>query len=164
MLTVREYRLKGPVSVLVKVGSNDMNCWTFQRQLLLSQSKFFSAALSGEWSESKTQTNELQEEEPSAFEVFVTWLCEGDLTFKDNGDKNVAFAEADTMAKAWSLVDKLDSDAFKDEVLETIISIHERVVITQQFIDLAFDFHFQVVSIMSCPIQHGLNGQHTCRL
>lgn len=152
-----DFRLKGSESVLVKVGPISDDCWILPKELLVSRSKFFQVALSGEWSEAKSRVVELPEEEPSVFEVFIGWLYSGKVARAHRGytDENAL-----KLFKAWILGDKLDCGDFKDLVLDLLICTHPHISINPTCIEHVFrqePARLQLMSIRTRPVCYGLS-------
>lgn len=55
--------------------------------LLVHYSKFFRAALTGNFSEAKDKTVKLEEDDPKMFELFVHWLYYQSFPVKSIGDE-----------------------------------------------------------------------------
>lgn len=93
--------------------------------LITGRSKFFKAALSGSWLESKERVVKLPEDDPTTFHVYVHLLYTNEIailpdpnpkTFWTDGARNIR------LAKLYVLAEKLHDIETKNHVLEAVIA------------------------------------------
>ncbi|KAL8684116.1 MAG: hypothetical protein Q9224_006601 [Gallowayella concinna] len=66
--------------VTVRVGGGaDAQSWKIHKKLLTHHSPYFAAAFDGSFSEATTDSIDMKEDDPRAFELFVQWLYTGKL-------------------------------------------------------------------------------------
>ena len=91
---------------------SNQKTWYLPKKVLTHCSPFFDAALNGSFAEASSKAVNFPEDDPIAFETWVTWLslgkCEG--LFEHSGCDN-------SYVRAWVLGDKLNCPAFKDHVM-----------------------------------------------
>jgi len=111
----------------VKVGKDD-DCRSFDvhESLLCSQSRFFTAALKGEWLESKTRIIELPEQAPEAFELYFGWLYS--KTIHSEKTEDLAEIEADyhQLVHAYYLAEMIQDIDFADALIDAIIGFGQQ--------------------------------------
>ena len=99
------------------VGTGDQQkTWYLPKKVLTRCSPFFDAALNGKFVEASSKVINLPEDNPIAFEIWVTWLSLGkckDLFGTDYDNDYV---------RAWTLGDKLACPAFQDHVMFQFLS------------------------------------------
>ena len=136
-LTDSHLKLKGSISVDVKIGTDDKDCWTLPKDLLTSYSTFFAAALAGDWSEARSNLVLLPDEDPGIFQVFVRWLYLGKL-----GENLTCISDKTAMeaAELWILGDKLGCPNLCKLVMLKLVSVYrDELYMRPAFIDLVFD-------------------------
>lgn len=98
------------------------------KNLLIRHSKFFSAALNGNWAESKDRKMSLPEGNPESFAILVQFLYsgriysarDGDIT--TNKDGKVSDKEWTRLVEAWIMGQSLLSTTFRDAVADAMVT------------------------------------------
>ncbi|KAI4249483.1 MAG: hypothetical protein L6R42_008970 [Xanthoria sp. 1 TBL-2021] len=128
------FRLQDTESVTVRVGTGEgKQSWTIQKKLLTHHSTFFAAAFNGSFGEAITNTIELDEDDPQAFQLFVQWLYTGKFVVFPcrDCDRDIQFDYAGSVPNflcvVWALGDKLDCQAFQDQAMLQLLALHEDV-------------------------------------
>ena len=120
-------RVSGPDSTItVIVGQpSDKSTWHIHRNLLIANSQFFKAALSGNFEESKTNTVHLVEEENEIFSFVVLWL------YSTLGDRTgyrlpteLTHSDTLTLVKIYYVSDKLKIESLKSCVFTRLYISH----------------------------------------
>ena len=87
------------------VGSqNAATIWHLPKALLIHESSFFAAALSGPFAEAKLNLVTMPDDDPNAFRLWVQWLFAG----------TIARTPSDALAKAWIIGDKIGCPVFQN--------------------------------------------------
>ena len=123
-LVVRVSGADSTITVIVGEPS-DKSTWHIHRKLLVTQSQFFKAALSGNFEESKSNTVHLVEEENEIFSFVVIWL------YSTLGDRSGYVLPAElnhpdtlTLIKMYCIADKLKIDSLKVCVFSRLYALH----------------------------------------
>ena len=98
-------------------ADSNQKTWYLPKKVLTHCSPFFDAALNGHFAEASSKAVDLPEDDPIAFEIWITWLSLGKLSL---GKCEGPFSYADfdhSYIRAWVLGDKLLCPAFKDHVM-----------------------------------------------
>ena len=105
--------------------------WYLPKKLLTNVSSFFTAALKGGFSEAKTNSITLPDDDPKAFELFVQWLfCGSDIAIWCN--------DPHTATLAWILGDKICCPGFQNFSMLSLVKCHEVAIITPESVRLAY--------------------------
>ena len=119
----------------VHVGPEDeVERFAVRKNLAIRHSEFIKKALdpASGWKEAKENIVRFPEESPEAFQVFVTFLNTGviHLNHFKNAKSNAVREEApdkdkewNSIAQVWLLSDRIDSVAFKDAVVDKVVSL-----------------------------------------
>ena len=100
------------------VGSHDEAViWHLPKALLIRQSLFFAAALSGSFAEAELNSVTMPEDDPNIFKLWVQWLYVGQFTY-------VKERVGEIMVKGWILGDKLGCYIFRDVVMVKLLACH----------------------------------------
>ena len=97
------------------VGSqNAATIWHLPKALLIHESSFFAAALSGPFAEAKLNSVTMPDDDPDVFELWIQWLLVADIA-----------CEFDVLwVKAWILGDKLGCLEFQNLVMIRLLDSH----------------------------------------
>lgn len=109
----------GTEVVIIRVGSKRTE-FCVHADLLRANSAFFKAALSPGWKESKEGVVYLPEDNPTAFEVYVTWLYARKIA-----TMHASYDEFDDLAEAIVLGEKLQDVQFKNALTDCLIACTE---------------------------------------
>lgn len=107
--------------VTVIVGSgDDAKMFGIHAHLLQKGSRFFAAALKGDWKEAHTRTVRLPEDDPEVFEVYASWLYEKCLSTQVKNEDAAPLAEETMLIRAYVHGHKYGDDTFCDAVIDTL--------------------------------------------
>lgn len=112
--------LTGPI-IEVIVGDEKHVTFGVHENVICAASQFFKKAMSGDWSESKSRSVRLANEEPEVFHLYMQWLYRDTLPVRNDSPGLEGNAEYLQLAKAYVLGDLLQDGNFKDAVLDAMI-------------------------------------------
>ncbi|CAI7593507.1 unnamed protein product [Penicillium crustosum] len=117
-------KIQGP-AVKITVGASK-EPFHVHESVLCTSSRFFNAAMSGSWKESKEYTIELPEDDPAAFSIYSHWLyfakIPGILDAAKKGESAKRSAqEYYDLVSAYVLGDKLLDTQFQNSVIDAIL-------------------------------------------
>ncbi len=99
----------------VSTGS-EQKTWHLPKKVLTHCSPFFDAALNGNFVEASSKAVDLPEDDPIAFGMWATWLTLGECEGSDDGYLELGYV------LAWELGEKFACPAFKDHVMDCLLS------------------------------------------
>ena len=143
-----------PIAVIVGTSPNKKT-WQLHKELLISSSPFFAAALNGSFAEATSKVIMLPEDNPNAFALFIQWLYIGetatyictadhdhdhdhDVDYYDDDDHHCCMASVPICIQAWILGDKLGCSIFKDLAMLRLIRTFGRWVIDVDTVRTAY--------------------------
>ncbi|CAG9989478.1 unnamed protein product [Clonostachys byssicola] len=108
-------------TIEVIVGAKKHVPFTIHENVICASSQFFKKAMSGEWSEAKSRSVRLADEDPDVFHIYTQWLYHD--TFPVRVDKPGVEGNAEylLLAKAYVLGDMLQDGNFKDAILDAMV-------------------------------------------
>lgn len=106
-------RVSGP-TITVLVGAEEKQVWVHETPLRAA-SKFFDAALGGEWKEAQARSVRLPEEDHEFFLAYVYYIYTGSVMCKDQGTLECLF-------KLHYLGGRLMDDVFQDTVMTCLMA------------------------------------------
>lgn len=93
------------------------------RDLICASSPFFKAALGPGWKESEERVVSLPEDDPSAFDLYVTWLYTQGITSNYSWDEDPERGrEYRLLAECFALAEKLLDSQFQKCLVDTVIA------------------------------------------
>ncbi|CAH0030527.1 unnamed protein product [Clonostachys rhizophaga] len=105
----------------VIVGAEKHAPFTIHENVICASSQFFKKAMSGDWSESRSRSVRLADEDPEIFHIYTQWLYHDTFPVQIDSPGVKGNAEYLLLAKAYVLGDLLQDGNFKDAVLDAMI-------------------------------------------